>query len=254
MNDWVARPWPSLLTFLDVIAREARHYWSVPGWVEVDMSQIDGHRATLAARGVHLTYYPFILKALACAIAETRREIPEVNGMRISFPVRRFVYFNRIRAAVASESRAQGQTVAHLRMIDDAEQKPLMQIHQELASQPRDQEDAWKFLRLPGFLIRLVLWLSSTFPKLAWQHRGSFGVSSVGHLGMAFLPLFNRNVAFSFGPVEPRAVVREGGIEARKMMTLVCSIDHRTMLGAASAKLAGRAKALLENPPADWLA
>jgi pyruvate dehydrogenase E2 component (dihydrolipoamide acetyltransferase) len=47
---------------------------------------------------------------------------------------------------------------------------------------------------------------------------------------------------------EPRAVVRDGEIAARRMMTATLSSDHRVVDGAGAARFLGTFKALLEAP------
>jgi pyruvate dehydrogenase E2 component (dihydrolipoamide acetyltransferase) len=47
---------------------------------------------------------------------------------------------------------------------------------------------------------------------------------------------------------EPRAVVRDGEIVARRMMTATLSSDHRVVDGAGAARFLGSFKALLEAP------
>ncbi|HYN70567.1 MAG TPA: 2-oxo acid dehydrogenase subunit E2, partial [Candidatus Eisenbacteria bacterium] len=47
---------------------------------------------------------------------------------------------------------------------------------------------------------------------------------------------------------EPRAVVRDGEIVARRMMTVTLSSDHRVVDGAGAARFLGTFKSLLEAP------
>jgi pyruvate dehydrogenase E2 component (dihydrolipoamide acetyltransferase) len=55
------------------------------------------------------------------------------------------------------------------------------------------------------------------------------------------------------GRIEDRAVVRDGDIVARPMMTLTLSIDHRVLDGALGAAFLSSVKRYIENP-ADLLA
>ena len=50
------------------------------------------------------------------------------------------------------------------------------------------------------------------------------------------------------GMMEPRAVVRDGEIVARNIMTLTLVCDHRILYGADAAEFLARIKALLEHP------
>ncbi len=50
------------------------------------------------------------------------------------------------------------------------------------------------------------------------------------------------------GRTEPRAVVRDGAVVARRMMTATLSSDHRAVDGAGAARFLGTVKELLESP------
>jgi pyruvate dehydrogenase E2 component (dihydrolipoamide acetyltransferase) len=53
------------------------------------------------------------------------------------------------------------------------------------------------------------------------------------------------------GAAEPRAVVRDGSIVVRTIMTLSCAFDHRVVDGVTAAAFVGTLKELLES--SDWL-
>lgn len=81
----------------------------------------------------------------------------------------------------------------------------------------------------------------------------TFGLSSLGALGadVAFGPSVCTAV-FGVGAVADRAVVREGKIVIRPMLTLVLSYDQRVMDGGVAARFLGEVKGLLEaRPPTD---
>jgi pyruvate dehydrogenase E2 component (dihydrolipoamide acetyltransferase) len=48
--------------------------------------------------------------------------------------------------------------------------------------------------------------------------------------------------------MEPRAVVRDGEIVARNILTITLVCDHRILYGADAAEFLARIKALLEQP------
>jgi pyruvate dehydrogenase E2 component (dihydrolipoamide acetyltransferase) len=50
------------------------------------------------------------------------------------------------------------------------------------------------------------------------------------------------------GRTEPRAVVRDGSVVARQMMTATLSSDHRAVDGAGAARFLGTLKELVESP------
>jgi pyruvate dehydrogenase E2 component (dihydrolipoamide acetyltransferase) len=80
------------------------------------------------------------------------------------------------------------------------------------------------------------------------------GTSAVSNLGMYgvkdFAAVINPPHAtiLAVGAGEERAVVRDGKIEARWMMSVTLSTDHRAVDGALGAQLLGAFRALIENP------
>ena len=81
---------------------------------------------------------------------------------------------------------------------------------------------------------------------------GTFTVSQPGHVRRDALhrrwSTCPRRRSSSVGAIEPRAVVRDGEIVARHMMTVTMASDHRILYGADAAQFLSRVKALLENP------
>jgi pyruvate dehydrogenase E2 component (dihydrolipoamide acetyltransferase) len=80
---------------------------------------------------------------------------------------------------------------------------------------------------------------------------GTFTVSNLGMFGVtAFTSVVNipQAAILSVGAIEPRAVVRDGDIVARHMMTVTLASDHRILYGADAAQFLSRVKALLETP------
>ena len=50
------------------------------------------------------------------------------------------------------------------------------------------------------------------------------------------------------GAIEDRAVVRDGEVVVRPMMTMTLTVDHRAVDGATAAEFLATVKALLEEP------
>ena len=80
---------------------------------------------------------------------------------------------------------------------------------------------------------------------------GTFTVSNLGMFGVTeFSAVINPPQAaiLAVGKMEPRAVVRDGEIVARNVMTITLVCDHRILYGADAAEFLARIKALLEQP------
>ncbi len=80
---------------------------------------------------------------------------------------------------------------------------------------------------------------------------GTFSVSNLGMFGItSFASIVNQphGAIMSVGAGEERAVVRDGQIVARTMMTVTLTCDHRVVDGAVGAQFLGAFKQFLEEP------
>jgi pyruvate dehydrogenase E2 component (dihydrolipoamide acetyltransferase) len=79
----------------------------------------------------------------------------------------------------------------------------------------------------------------------------TFTVSTLGMYGIReFSAIINPPEVgiLAIGAAEPRAVVRNGQIVARQMMTVTLSVDHRAVDGATAAEFLGTLRMMLEEP------
>jgi pyruvate dehydrogenase E2 component (dihydrolipoamide acetyltransferase) len=91
---------------------------------------------------------------------------------------------------------------------------------------------------------------SITPPELSG---GTFSVSNLGMYGIReFTAVINPPQAaiLSVGQVESRAVVRDGEVVARHVMSVTLACDHRILYGADAAEFLARVRARLEAPMA----
>jgi pyruvate dehydrogenase E2 component (dihydrolipoamide acetyltransferase) len=87
--------------------------------------------------------------------------------------------------------------------------------------------------------------------KPAELNDGTFTVSNLGMYGVETLVAIiqpGQAAILGVGNVEERAVVREGQVVARSIMTIALSADHRVTDGAEGAQFIAAIKRLLENP------
>src|SRR6266536_4357643 len=80
---------------------------------------------------------------------------------------------------------------------------------------------------------------------------GTFTSSNLGMFGVEqFVAVLNAPQAaiLAVGAIEPKAVPTETGFEARPLMTLTLTCDHRSLDGAAAADFLRTVKAFLEEP------
>jgi pyruvate dehydrogenase E2 component (dihydrolipoamide acetyltransferase) len=80
---------------------------------------------------------------------------------------------------------------------------------------------------------------------------GTFTITSLGTFGVReFSAIINppQVAILAVGAAEPRAVVRDGHVVARTMMTVTLSADHRVVDGAVAAEFLRTLKGMLEEP------
>ncbi len=79
----------------------------------------------------------------------------------------------------------------------------------------------------------------------------TFSISNLGMFGIKeFTAIINppESAIFAIGGATPTAVVRDGAIVIRQMMSVTMSCDHRVIDGATGAKFLQTFKQMLENP------
>jgi pyruvate dehydrogenase E2 component (dihydrolipoamide acetyltransferase) len=166
------------------------------------------------------SYNDMVVKAAALAL----REYPRANG---SYKDGRFELYSRVNVGVA--------VAAHdalvVPTVFDADKKSLGEIARDTRT-----------------LAERVRANAVTPPELSG---GTFTVSNLGMFGVTeFSAVINPPQAaiLAVGKMEPRAVVRDGEIVARNILTLTLVCDHRILYGADAAEFLARIKALLEQP------
>jgi len=173
-----------------------------------------------APRLAAITFTDFVVKAGAQALTQHPALNASIDGDEL-------VVFDDVNAGVAVET-PRGLLVPVVR---NADRRTLL----EVAIESKRLAEAARQHRLTPDLIG----------------SGSFTVSNLGRFGIrAGLPILNppEAVLVFVGAVEERAVVREGTVVVRPMVTLSIAYDHRVADGAAAARLSGTIKELLEEP------
>jgi pyruvate dehydrogenase E2 component (dihydrolipoamide acetyltransferase) len=200
--------------------------------VDVDMEECVSLRAELkrvahAGEGAP-TYNDMVVKACALAL----RAHPRANS---SYRDGRLTLYSRVNVgvAVATESDQLHGGALVVPTVFDADRKALGEIAREsraLAARVRDG--------------------SITPPELSGA---TFTVSNLGMFGIErFSAIINPPQAaiLAVGSVAPQAVVRDGGISVRHVMSLTLACDHRVLYGADAARFLEQVRDLLQRPAA----
>jgi pyruvate dehydrogenase E2 component (dihydrolipoamide acetyltransferase) len=247
--------------------------WSAPdnatifGLLEIDAGPLNEY---LKRRSVDTGAKCTMTHAVARCLAILLRRYPEANvllrGRRIW--LRRDVdIFHQVAMPIEGEKGKADLSGAIIRQADTKDVSRMATELREQAEAIRQQRDGEMartrnlLMAMPNFLTRWVLkllgWLNYNLNlSVPTSPRDPFGgamVTSVGMLGikMGFAPL----VTFSRAPlivmvntVEDKAVVRDGQIVIRPILTLTASIDHRIMDGVQAGQIARDMKEILEQP------
>jgi pyruvate dehydrogenase E2 component (dihydrolipoamide acetyltransferase) len=176
--------------------------------------------AAESVSGVVPSYNDMVVKASALAL----REYPRANG---SYKDGHFELYSRVNVGVAVAA----QEALVVPTVFDADRKSLGEIARDARA-----------------LAERVRANAVTPPELSG---GTFTVSNLGMFGVTeFSAVINPPQAaiLAVGKMEQRAVVRDGEIVARNIMTITLVCDHRILYGADAAEFLARIKALLEQP------
>ncbi|MFN8498582.1 MAG: dihydrolipoamide acetyltransferase family protein [Anaerolineae bacterium] len=211
------------------IAERMEIAWRVPhvtSFEEVDATRLVALKAALAPeaerRGLRLSYTPIFVKVVVQALKENPYFNATLDMEKGEILLRRYYHIG-VAAAIP-----EGLVVPVVRHADR------LSLFQVAAEVNRLAEGARaRRLSVPELS-------GSTF---SITNFGSFG-------GQQGTPIINppEVAILGVGRIEPKAVVVDGRIEARPMLPLALSFDHRLIDGAAGAAFLGRVRALLAHP------
>lgn len=201
-----------------VIARRMVENWNtIPHVTQFDNADVTGvmellkrHAEAFAKQGAKLTLTPFLIQALVA----TLKQYPALNAS-LDEATGEIVYKHYHHIGIAVDTEA-GLIVPVLR---DADKKSLLEITkelEELARKARDRKVSAEELK-----------------------GGTFTISNQGGIGgMHFTPIVNKpEVAIlGLGRAAWQPVVRDGVIEARRLLPLGLSYDHRVIDGGTAAR------------------
>ncbi len=189
---------------------------------EVDATPLKRLREKLLVdvKSTRISYTDIIIKATAEALKAYRVVNSRIEGDQI-----RLLDKINIGVAVAQES---GLIVPVIRNV---ERKSLIDISSELAG--------------------LVAKAGKGALTLNEVTGGTFTITNLGMFGVdAFTPIINppESAVLGVGRIVERPMVLDGRIEARSVMTLSLTFDHRVLDGAVAAQFLGRLVQILEKP------
>jgi pyruvate dehydrogenase E2 component (dihydrolipoamide acetyltransferase) len=192
----------------------------------VDVTKLVETKADLEAyaaeEGVSLTYLPFVMRAVARALAA----FPRVNA-ELDAAAEEIVCHDAYNLGVATATDA-GLMVP---VVEDVDRKGLLELADETARKVTRARDR-----------------SITREEM---QGGTFTITNVGVIGGEYAtPIVNHpEVAIlALGAIEQRPRVVDGEVVPRHTLPLSLSVDHRVVDGAVAARFTNRVMELLSSP------
>jgi pyruvate dehydrogenase E2 component (dihydrolipoamide acetyltransferase) len=173
-------------------------------------------------RGMHLTYMPFIVKAVVAALKQYPYLNSSVDNEHEEIILKK--YYN---IGVAADT-PDGLIVP---VVKDADQKDIFTIAQEIQS--------------------LTEKAQSREIGLSDLKGGTFTITNIGFIGGTHAtPITNypETAILATGRIREKPVVRDGQIVIRNIMPLSLSFDHRVVDGALAARFVNMIMKFLQDP------
>ncbi len=207
-------------------------------------------RAHKRRTGEGLSFTAFIAACVGRAVAENRICHAYRKG-------RRLVLFDNVDIGTLVEHDVEGEKLATLHVVRAADKKTFRQIHDEIRSAQKESVDSapgagkWKiYLRLPGFLRRLLYWWLDRSPETRMRLAGTVVLTAVGMAASGAgwgIPIASNTLTITVGGIETKPGFIDGRIEPRQYLCITISIDHDVVDGVPAARFASRLKQIAED-------
>lgn len=190
--------------------------------VEALVALRNRHKERLAKEGVHLSYLPFVIKAIIAGL----KAFPHFNSV-LDLENERIILKNHYNIGLAVDSPV-GLTVPVIRDADRQSISDLARSIQTLAQKARERTLSLEDLRDGTFTL-------TNFGALG----GSFGVPVLNYPEVAIL---------GTGRIQEKPIVKQGQIVVGQIMPLSLSVDHRLIDGGDATRFIQTVAERLEDP------
>jgi len=246
-----AVPYPRIRLLMTDGGRMGLLKHTIHGLVEFDITQArEDIRQHKAQTGEALSFSAFFLACLGKAIDQDRQMHAYRNWRN------QLIIFDEVDVNMLFEVEVDGRKTIRPHIIRGVNRKSVREIHEEIrefqSQHQSSQESVFidRFVRLPGFVRRLFLWVLFKNPQWIKEYYGTVLVSSVGMFGMGSgwgIPVPNHSLQLTLGGVGEKPGVVDHRIEVRKYMSVTVSFDHDVIDGAPAARFIQRLKKLIES-------
>jgi pyruvate/2-oxoglutarate dehydrogenase complex dihydrolipoamide acyltransferase (E2) component len=224
---------------------------TVHGLVEFDITEArKSLKQYRAQTGEAISFSAFFLACLGKALEQNKA----MQAYRKGF--RKMVIFDAVDVNMLFEVEVDGQKTIRPHILRGVNQKSAPAIHQDIRdfqSQHHQSQEAKfieSFVRLPGFIRRIILRLFLGNPYFIKEYYGTVLVTSIGMFGAGAgwgIPVPNHSLQITLGGVVEKAAVVNSQIEIHKFMSVTVSFDHDVIDGAPAARFIHQLKKLIER-------
>ena len=228
--------------------------------IELDVTDVRQRLRLLRKEGQHISFFGFLLSAIAKSIDENI----ELNHIRRG---KRLYYFADVDIDIPIEFRLNGISEPRKYIVRDAAKKTASEITLEIEkaksgwkeSNIAGEDDKWAqwwvtFASImPKWLFKLMAKIFSKNPFLVKKRFGTTYVSSVSGFSDVsgfIIPYFagqSRPLAFAIGSLTKKPGVIGSEIKIREYLSLTISINHDLVDGAPAARFVNRLKDRIEK-------
>lgn len=224
---------------------------TVHGLVEFDITQArEVIRQHKARTGEAISFSAFILACLGQAL-DADKQMHAYRNWR-----NQLISFDEVDVNMLFEVEVEGHKTIRPHIIRGVNNKTIRQLNEEIRAFQLHHENSreskfidW-FVRLPGFVRRLLLRYLFKQPQLIKEYYGTVLVSSVGMFGKGSgwgIPVPNHSLQLTLGGIARKPGVVDDRIEIGEYLCVTISIDHDVIDGAPAARFTRRFQELIEN-------
>lgn len=249
-NDQIV-PYPKIRRLMVDGGRMSRRKHIVHGLVEVDVT---GARRTLRAHkdrtGESLSFSAFIIACVGRAVDQNKH----MHAYRS--PGDRLVIFDDVDVNSMFEVEVDGRKIIRPHVLRAVNKKTFREIHAEIrafqAGHAAGREAGWidRFVRLPGFVRRLILGAVLRDPGRMKNLNGTVSLTAIGMFGSGGgwgIPATNHTLQITLGGISEKPGFVGERIEKREYLCVTVSFDHDIVDGAPAARFTQRLKDLIES-------
>jgi len=224
---------------------------TIHGLVEFDVTRARAAIRRYESRtGETLSFTAFFLACLGTAVDRN----PQLHAYRDWRG--HLVVFDELDVNTLFEVEVDGQKTIRPHILRGVNKKSLHELHHEIRSFQNDHESGQEatfinwFVRLPGFVRRLLLRILLRNPQLRKEYYGTALVTSIGMFGQGGgwgIPVTNHTLQLTLGGIGQKPGVIEDRIEPREYLSITISLDHDVVDGAPAARFAQQLRELVEG-------